>query len=156
MTFCQPRWPSRIGFGKQAKEQVRSLPFPTSLSTQFPPGPTLWKFRSRDWKSKQLSPLCSFVLTILILLEIVWFYLTQENRRSVKSKCRKQFKKKTAKLWFWRCSEQASPKCATLACGLFWAEGNQDPADSRTFISCLTTQNNINRGLVQKESYYQR
>lgn len=30
-----------------------------------------------------------------------------------------------------RGSEQDFPKCAILSCGLFWAKGNQDPADSR-------------------------
>ena len=29
----------------------------------------------------------------------------------------------------WRCSEQASSRCATLACGLLWAKGNQNSAD---------------------------
>lgn len=37
-------------------------------------------------------------------------------------------------------SEQASPKCATLACRLLWAEGHQDLAYSRkTFTAPLTT-----------------
>lgn len=29
-------------------------------------------------------------------------------------------------VWFWRCSEQASLKPATLPGGQFWAEGSQD------------------------------
>ena len=36
---------------------------------------------------------------------------------------------------YWRGSEQVSPKCATLACELIWAEGNQDPVGSREKIS---------------------
>jgi len=37
-------------------------------------------------------------------------------------------------------AKYATPKCATLACGLFRAEVNQDLADSRkTFASPLTT-----------------
>ena len=47
-----------------------------------------------------------------------------------------------------RGAEYVTPKCATLACGLFWAEGNQDPADlennsnnnnNKPFTSPLTT-----------------
>lgn len=31
-----------------------------------------------------------------------------------------------------RGSKQVSAKCVTLVCGVFWAEDNQDPEDSRT------------------------
>ena len=37
----------------------------------------------------------------------------------------------------WRGSEQASTKRVTLARGLFWAEGNQDVADSRRLLPPL-------------------
>ena len=41
----------------------------------------------------------------------------------------------------WRVAEHTTPKCATLACGLFWVEGIQGPADSeRAFylpLNCL-------------------
>lgn len=36
--------------------------------------------------------------------------------------------------------QNVTPKCATLSCGLFWAKGNQDPAESRKFhfsLICL-------------------
>ena len=42
---------------------------------------------------------------------------------------------------FWRGSEWASAKRATLAYGLFWAESNQDPADLwKTFTPPLITK----------------
>ena len=37
----------------------------------------------------------------------------------------------------WRGSEQAPPKCVTLAHGWLWAEGNQDAADSRKLLPPL-------------------
>ena len=49
--------------------------------------------------------------------------------------------------------DQATPKRATLPSGLFLAEGNQDPADSRKLITFpLTTWKKIRQG--QKRSYF--
>lgn len=54
-------------------------------------------------------------------------------------------------LLFLRGSEQVSPKCATLACGLFLAEGKWDSEGSReTFASPLTTEENLNWGSFQE------
>lgn len=51
-------------------------------------------------------------------------------------------------IWVWKKTEHATPKCATLACGLFWADGNQDLADKRkTFLSPLTAWKNLDRAL---------
>ena len=58
-------------------------------------------------------------------------------------------------LWKEREAELASTKCATLAYGLFWAEGNQDPADSKTFTLPLFVSENL-EGLVQEERYHQK
>ena len=42
--------------------------------------------------------------------------------------------------WLWGGAKNGTPKYSTLACGLCWAEGNQDPADLRNnFTSPLTT-----------------
>ena len=50
-------------------------------------------------------------------------------------------------IWVWKKTEHATPKCVTLACGLFWADGNQDLADKRkTFLSPLTAWKNLDRG----------
>lgn len=47
----------------------------------------------------------------------------------------------------WRSSEQVCPKYITLACRLFWVEGNQDLAGSREIMTPLiTTQKNLNWG----------
>ena len=59
---------------------------------------------------------------------------------------------------FWREMEHVpAPKDAILACRLFWAEGNQDSVNSgTTFPSNLTIWKNLDGGLYQKKSYYQR
>lgn len=44
-------------------------------------------------------------------------------------------------------SRMSTPKYATSECRLFWAEGNEDPADSeKSFTSPLTTYKNLDKG----------
>lgn len=43
-------------------------------------------------------------------------------------------------IYYWNRTDFATPKCATLACILFWTESNRDLADSgKTFTCPLTT-----------------
>lgn len=62
-----------------------------------------------------------------------------------------------------RVPEYATLKCATMAHGLFWAEGNQDPGDSgKTVTSSLTVWKNLDggvwppKGANTRENFYQK
>lgn len=67
------------------------------------------------------------------------------------------------KIFPWRGSEQASPKCSTLASGLFWAKDNQGPEDSgRVFnllLNCLK-ESRLSAWLrcraVTRDNFYQK
>lgn len=41
---------------------------------------------------------------------------------------------------YWKGSEHVTPNYATLVYGLFWAEGNQDPADSENALNFPLTE----------------
>lgn len=55
---------------------------------------------------------------------------------------------------FRKSSEQASLRCATLACELFQDEGNQDLVNSQvTFTSSVSI---LIKGLIHNSSYHQK
>lgn len=91
--------------------------------------------RSLFWRGKSNS----FVLP---LLSLRWRSDMQMSYQTGSGVCTSR----TPEEIRWRGAESATPKCTTLAGGLFWAEGSQDPADLRkTFTSPLTALKNLGR-----------